>query len=212
MNTIRAARAAPWKAVTELRRLAALPLIRAYFAVAGVRWGPGWLLYGRPLIQRHAGSRIQIGRGFVMRNWFGSNPLGVDHRGVLCTWRADAYITIGDDVGMTGTVIVAESGVRIGDRVLIGANSTIIDTDFHPLSPAARAIDITAGATRPITIENDVFIGMGALILKGSHIGQGAVIGAGSVVAGHVPEGTIYAGNPARMVGKVEDHGQTRQP
>lgn len=49
-------------------------------------------------------------------------------------------------------------------------------------------------------IEDDVFLGTQTLVLKGSHIGRGAVIGAGSVVAGEIPPQVIAAGNPARIV------------
>lgn len=198
-------RQTPWKAINELRRYGALPFIRLYFALHGVAWGPGWMIYGRPLIQRHAGSRITIGRGLTMRNWFGSNPLGVHHRSILATWAAGARIEIGDDVGMTGATLVAQTQIRIGDRVFIGANSTLCDTDFHPLRSDDRYSDPTAGVSRPIVIEDDVFIGMSALILKGSRIGRGSIIGAGSVVSGEVPPSAVYAGNPAQLVRRLDD-------
>lgn len=205
VTMIELTRQTPWKAINELRRYALLPLIRLYFALHGVAWGTGWMVYGLPLIQRYTGSRIRIGRGFNMRNWFGTNPLGVAHRCVLATWSASASITIGDDVGMTGAVIVAQTSVTLGDRVFVGANSTIVDTDFHPLGPRARRADPTAGASHPIVIEDDVFIGMNTIILKGSHIGRGAVIGAGSVVRGQVPAGQIFAGNPAVFIRPVHE-------
>lgn len=194
------ARQTPWKAVNELRRYAALPLVRLYFAFSGVTWGAGWMIYGRPLIQRHTGSVITIGRGLNMRNWFGTNPLGVQHRSILATWAADARLEIGDDVGVTGATIVAQTRLSIGDRVFIGANSTLCDTDFHPLQPDVRRVTPSAGIARPIIIEDDVFIGMWSLILKGSHIGRGSVIGAGSVVSGAIPPGVIAAGNPAQVI------------
>ena len=197
-------RQTPWKAINELRRYGMLPFIRLYFALHGVDWGPGWMVYGRPLIQRHAGSTLTIGSGLTMRNWFGSNPLGVHHRSILATWAADARLEIGDDVGMTGATLVAQTQVRIGDRVFIGANSTICDTDFHPLRSDERYIDPTAGVSRPIVIEDDVFIGMWTLILKGSRIGRGSIIGAGSVVSGEVPPGVVYAGNPAQLVRQLD--------
>lgn len=110
---------------------------------------------------------------------------------------------IGDDCGMTGAVLVADQSIVIGHRVLVGANAVISDTDFHPLSPLERRQDISAGASSPITIEDDVFIGMRALILKGVTVGRGAVVGAGSVVTKDVPRGSIVAGNPAKVVGMV---------
>ncbi len=88
--------------------------------------------------------------------------------------------------------------------MFIGANSTICDTDFHPLNPLEREKAPTAGLSRPIIIEADVFIGMNVLILKGSHIGHGSVIGAGSVVSGDIPAGVIAAGNPARVIRDID--------
>ncbi len=76
---------------------------------------------------------------------------------------------------MTGAVLVAQTRIEIGDQVWIGANSSIVDTDFHPLAPEARRIDPSAGKSAPILIEDEVFIGMWAIILKGVHIGRGAL-------------------------------------
>ena len=107
--------------------------------------------------------------------------------------------------GRRKTQYVAAERIVIGDRVQVGANSTIVDTDFHPLTAAERARDFLAGAHAPIIIEDDVFIGMNSLILKGLvlsrvevvTIGRGSVVGAGSVVTRNVPPGVpspIYCG------------------
>lgn len=197
------ARQTPWKAVNEVKRFAWAPFIRAYFAWHGVTWGGGWRLYGAPVIQRHRRSRIVIGRGLEMRNWFASNPLGVTRPCLLATWSAGASIEIGDEVGLTGTTICAATRVTIGHRVLIGANTVIVDTDFHPLDPAVRRVRPGEGATGPVAIEDDCFLGMHVIVLKGSRIGRGAVVGAGSVVSGEVAPGTVVAGNPARVVGQI---------
>ncbi|NWG17254.1 MAG: hypothetical protein HXY41_11515 [Chloroflexi bacterium] len=101
---------------------------------------------------------------------------------------------------MTGGGIIAEERIIIGSRVTVGANTIIADTDFHPLDPARRRAAPLDGATAPITIEDDVFIGMQCLILKGVSLGVGCVIGAGSVVTRDVPPGVIAAGNPARVI------------
>jgi acetyltransferase-like isoleucine patch superfamily enzyme len=140
-----------------------------------------------------------------MRSWFASNPLGVNHRVVLATWSSEASIVIGDGVGLTGTTICAQSRIVIGDRVRIGANTTLVDTDFHPLSPAERRATPKAGKSVPVVIEDDVFIGMHVLILKGSYIGHGSVIGAGSVVTGRVPPMVVAAGNPARVIRELDE-------
>lgn len=197
------AREMPWKALNELRRRAFSPFIHLYFSFHGVSWQPGWRIFGSPLIQKHKGSRIEIGKGFQMRNWFGSNPLGINHRSVLATWSADAVIQIGNDVGVTGASIVAESRITIGNNVRIGANAAIIDTDFHPITARERQVKTAPARSEEIIIGDDVFIGMNVLILKGSRIGKGSVVGAGSVVAGEIPEGVIVAGNPAQIIREI---------
>ncbi len=190
----------PWAVAFELRRFFALPYIRLMFAVHGIRWGKKWSIWGMPIIQRYRGSRIEIGDRAQLRSWPSTNPLTPLHPVVLATRSAEAFIRIGDAVGMTGAAIVAQERIEIGDRVQIGANVTIVDTDFHPLDPLERQTNILAGKHAPVIIGNDVFIGMNSLILKGVSVGAGAVIGAGSIVVRDVPEATIVAGNPARVV------------
>lgn len=101
---------------------------------------------------------------------------------------------------MTGGTICAEESITIGDHVWVGGNSTITDTDFHPLHLAERLAHPLDGATAPVVIEDGVFIGMQSLILKGVTIGAHSVIGAGSVVVHDIPAGVIAAGNPARVI------------
>jgi acetyltransferase-like isoleucine patch superfamily enzyme len=190
----------PWVAMNEIRRLVTKPFVQLFFWLNGIHPNTTWRVYGCPIIQRHRGSEISIGKRIWMRSWKTSNPLAPNHPVVLSTRSRDAKIRIGDDVGLTGTVIVAANSVEIGDRVLVGANSTIVDTDFHPLDVKTRQEDILAGKNAPVIIEDDVFIGMNCIILKGVRIGAGAVIGAGSVVAIDIPPYAVAAGNPARVV------------
>lgn len=77
--------------------------------------------------------------------------------------------------------------VTIGDRVIIGIRSTIL----------AHFQDLTG-----VTIENDVYVGAGAIILPGVTVGAGAVVSAGSVVTASVPPMTMVQGNPAKRVAK----------
>jgi acetyltransferase-like isoleucine patch superfamily enzyme len=101
-----------------------------------------------------------------------------------------------------GSICVAET-VTIGNRVALGANSTIADTDFHPLAADLRRQSPQRAKTAPVFIEDDVFIGMNSIILKGVTIGRGSVVGAGSVVSKDVPPQVIVAGNPARIVREI---------
>jgi acetyltransferase-like isoleucine patch superfamily enzyme len=190
----------PWRIRNELRRWLAYPYIRCAFAYHGVEWGTGWRILGMPIIQRHRSSEIQLGDRLYLRSWPRSNPLVPHHPVVFATRRAGARIDVGDGCGFSGATLVAAEQITIGDRVQIGSNASVVDTDFHPLDPEKRLRDFNAGKTAPITIGDDVFVGMDSLILKGVTVGDGSVVGAGSVVSRDVPPGTVVAGNPAQVV------------
>lgn len=207
LNTLRQARATPWKAGNEIRRWLTLPL--AAWALRGLDIGAGWRCYGPPIIQRHRQSRIRIGACMSLRSTARSNPLAPNHPVIISTRRPGALLTIGEDFGMTGGSLVCDERITIGDRVWVGANTVIADTDFHPLEPESRAARPLAARTAPVTIADDVFIGMNVLILKGVTIGAGAVIGAGSVVRRDVPAGAIVAGNPAQVISELPPNPDT---
>jgi len=197
----------PWKVKNVAFSLLVRPWVRLRFALAGVPWGRSWRFYGVPVIQRHRRSRMAFGPGLQLRSSTGSNPLGINHRVLLATLGESAVLEVGAGFGMSGGSICVAERVTIGDRVAVGANTTIVDTDFHPLDPARRQALANEGATAPVVIEDDVFIGMGCLILKGVTIGRGSVIGAGSVVVKSVPAGVIAAGNPARAIRELPGAG-----
>lgn len=190
----------PWRITNEMRRYLAWPYIRCQFFLHGVQWGSDWRIFGMPIIQRHRGSKIVLGNQLELRSWVSSNPLAPYHPVVLATRKPTARIEIGDHCGLTGATLVAAESIRLGNRVLVGANSTIVDTDFHPLHPHERLQDISNGKHRPVIIGDDVFLGMNCLILKGVTVGRGSVIGAGSVVVSDVPAGVVVAGNPAQIL------------
>jgi acetyltransferase-like isoleucine patch superfamily enzyme len=91
--------------------------------------------------------------------------------------------------------------ITIGDNVIIGGNCKIVDNDFHPLNCSKRnpqhVKDIKKKA---IIIGNGCFIGMNAILLKGTELGNNCVVGAGSVVCGTFPDNVIIAGNPAKII------------
>jgi acetyltransferase-like isoleucine patch superfamily enzyme len=90
--------------------------------------------------------------------------------------------------------------VEIGEGTIIGGGCMIIDTDFHPrLDDGSWGSDAKA-VSKPIFIGRKCFIGARSIILKGVRIGDGAVVGAGSVVTRDVADGVIVAGNPASII------------
>ncbi|MBM4430285.1 MAG: acyltransferase, partial [Chloroflexi bacterium] len=163
-------------------------------------WGHGWGFAGRPQIQKAPGSHISAGQRLSLASRSSAVEFGVNHPVVLTTRTPESFIRIGDDVGMSGATLAAHVGITIGNRVLIGANAMIIDSDWHPLEPENRRYGQEGIQAAPIVIEDDVFIGTGAIILKGVTVGQGSVVGAGSVVTRDVPPYSVVAGNPARVV------------
>ena len=122
-----------------------------------------------------------------------------------------AQATIGDYCYFTNAVLLCELELRIGNYVVIGWNATIADSDFHPIAPAERILDAVACSPhgggrprpaiecRPVIIEDDVWIGPNATILKGVHIGRGAFIEPGALVTRDVPAGARVFGNPAQI-------------
>ena len=121
-------------------------------------------------------------------------------QGVLFDTAESGAITLGSRVRVNvGTVIAGSLAVTIGDDTLIGEYVSIRDAN-HGL--ASRTLIRTQSPERaPIRIGKDVWIGRGCCILKGVTIGDGAVVGANSVVTGDLEAGSIHAGAPARKVG-----------
>ena len=172
----------PWKLTNEVLMYLIKPFVFIYLKVNGVKIGKGFKFYGMPKVFRTRGSKIIIGKNFESRNWWFSNPLGVNHPLILCTWSKNAEIIIGDDVGVSGGSIVANTQVTIGNRVLIGANSTIIDTDFHPTVGINKRYSKEGVKSKEVVVGNDVFIGMNAVILKGVEIENQRIVPAGVVL------------------------------
>jgi len=196
--------ATTWKLWNALESGLIYPWVRLLFAVNRIPWGQGWRFYGVPVILKHRHSQMSLGAGLQLRSSLRSNPLGPNHPVTFCTWQAEAVLEIGNNFAMTGGTLCAAEKIMIGDNVAVGANTTIMDTDFHLLDPVERRARPTEARTAPVVIEDDVFIGMNCLVLKGVTIGRGSVVGAGSVVTRSVPSGVIVAGNPAQVVRSLE--------
>ncbi len=181
-SLIREAMAAPWKLENEIKRWLIYPLVRIQFWLVGISWKKGWKIYGMPILQIYRGSNEKIGDNLELRSTLKSNPLAPHHPVVISTRNAQSILSIGDHFSMTGGSLVVTKQVEIGDHVMIGANSLVMDTDFHPLDPQIRRSQPLAGKSKPVVIGNDVFVGTQAIILKGAQIQSGSVVGAGVVV------------------------------
>jgi len=116
-----------------------------------------------------------------------------------CTYGRNMYL--GDEVFFNYNCVVLDNNeVRIGNHVMIGP-AVQIYTAAHDLQAETR--NQGWEVARAITIEDNVWIGGGAILLPGVRIGKNAVVGAGAVVTHSVPENTVVAGNPARVIREI---------
>lgn len=160
--------------------------------------------FGLPIVELKPGSKVVLGARLSLCSDSRHTALGVSRPVILRTLLSGAQISIGDESGLSGTTICAANSVRIGNRCLIGADVLIADTDFHPLAAENRRYKgASEAASKPVVIEDDVFVGARSIVLKGVTIGKGSVIGAGSVVTTDIPQFTVAAGNPARVIREI---------
>jgi acetyltransferase-like isoleucine patch superfamily enzyme len=167
--------------------------------IKGVKIGKKVVFNGFPLIRRYENSTIHIGDNCMFNSARNSVRVGLQRRCVLVTLEKGSEIIIGNNSGATGSTLVACKKIVIGNNVLIGTHSMIIDNDFHNSDPSKR-LQEDAVPARPIIIEDNVFIGTNCMILKGVTIGENSVIGANSVVINNIPRNSIAIGNPCKVV------------
>ena len=127
----------------------------------------------------------------------------------------EASISIGDRCFIGRSHLVAATRIEIQDDVIISWGVTIVDHNSHPISPALRLGEIADWGQgkknwsqvdrAKVTLKKGSWIGFNAIILRGVEIGEGAIVGAGAVVTKDVPDRTIVAGNPARVIRRVDD-------
>jgi acetyltransferase-like isoleucine patch superfamily enzyme len=127
----------------------------------------------------------------------------------------NAKVLIGKRSFVSAMVVSAKS-IEIGDDVMIAWGTTIVDHNSHSISFSNRSEDVANWLQgkkdwshvkiSPVRICDKVWIGFNAIILKGVTIGEGAVVGAGSVVTKDVPPWTIVAGNPARIIREIPEN------
>lgn len=160
--------------------------------------GVGTILSGS-VDRRISGGTIRVGAGSLIQ-------------GNLVTERAESCIQIGDNslIG-GGTVMDCALAITVESDVLVSYECMISDCDNHSVKFSSRQRDLadwmngmqhdwTESAMAPVRICRGAWIGARSIILKGVTIGEGAIIGAGSVVAADVPPFTIAGGNPARVI------------
>lgn len=155
------------------------------------------------IIQRGEKGLIEFGRNVTISCSESFNMIGGPY-GSSIMIRNGGNLKIGNNVGMSSVTIVCANAVTIGSNLNIGGGTKIWDTDFHSLSYRERIGEDKMIVTKPIVIKDGCFIGGNCTILKGVTIGEKSVVGACSVVTKSIPDGEIWAGNPARFIKKLE--------
>jgi acetyltransferase-like isoleucine patch superfamily enzyme len=174
-------------------------LIHLICYLKGVKIGNKVIFNGLPAIQRFPESKIFIGNNCHLNSARNSVFFGLRKPCTFVTLKKDSKIIIGNNVGLSGVILVSASKLEICNNVLIGANCIIIDSDFHHTDPNKRLLG-DHGPSRPVLIEDNVFIGANCFILKGVTIGENSVIGINSVVVNSIPKNSIAIGNPCKLV------------
>ncbi len=133
--------------------------------------------------------------------------------GTLVFDREGANIQIGDRTFIGSSTLVCAERIVVGNDVLISWGCTLVDHNSHATSWNTRSNDVVNWLNgkkdweyvdrRPVIIQSKAWIGFNVIILKGVTIGEGAIIGAGSVVTKDVSPYTIVAGNPAQFIREI---------
>lgn len=137
----------------------------------------------------------------ALMRWRGA---GVGER--VKIWRGvwvDDYrqLNLGDDISIgQSAMFICGGGIRVGNRVMVAHGSKIVSSGHRIPEDAEAPMRFTGPASAEIVIEDDAWIGAGAIVLPGVTVGEGAVVAAGAVVTGDVEPRTIVGGNPAKLI------------
>ncbi len=177
-------------------------LFRLECFLRGIPVGKQPEIFGKCIIRKSPQSRIVIGNHvkIISSSWRSSTANCTNSK--LRTFYPTSAIIIGDHSGMTGGAIIARSKtIRIGERCMLAPNVTIFDSDFHIIWPPDRRHDTwETDIDEDVTLEDNVWVGMGSIILKGVTIGKNSVVAAGSVVVCDIPPNCLAGGNPAKVL------------
>jgi len=152
---------------------------------------------------------IEFGENVVLNSDFKKSNTSLTTKAKFVT-GVNGKIIIGNNCDFNGTCFVAYEKIVVGDYCQFASSTLISDTDFHPVDPETRLLQMKGSIInfesvnkKRITIGNNVWVGWGSIILKGVSIGDNSVIAAGSIVVTDVPPNCIVAGNPAKVVKKL---------
>lgn len=160
-----------------------------------------------PYLKTPKNGKVILGDKVVLNSDFKQTNTALTYRCKFVTGY-DGVIKIGKHTMLNGVCVVSYENVEIGEECQIASSTMISDTDFHPVDPVLRSKQVkgenfpfSSVGKKAIKIGNNVWIGWNCTILKGVVIGNDCIVAAGSVVlAGNYPNGSLIAGNPAKVI------------
>ena len=188
-----------FKKTKEKRRLLSLALIKRrskrIFKQESVEFGMN--TFGNKFQIQNFGT-INLGDNVFLNSF----PNGSSFPTSLNTYYPESRIIIGNNCRINGTIFHCNKEISIGNHCLFGPGTVIVDNDSHRISIdyAERRKEPTS---KPIVIEENVWIGMNSVILKGVQIGENSIIASGSIVTKSVPKNCLFGGNPAKLIKKL---------
>jgi len=166
----------------------------------GIEVADGILVKGWPRVDIAPTAKVSLGASVTLNSRNPRYHANLHSRVKLFAERA-ARIEIGASTRIHGTCLHALERITIGKGCLIAGNSQIFDSNGHDLAfPEVEKRLETKGTTEPVMIGDHVWIGLNCIVLPGVTIGEGTVVGAGSVVTRDLPPFTVAGGNPARVL------------
>ena len=133
--------------------------------------------------------------------YLGKNLIVGEHVSIGAMCHIGRNVTIGDNSNIQGSNYIADR-TTIGASVFIGPNSTILNDKYPPSGNAEKWI--------PVEVQNHAVVGGGCTLLPGANLGEGSVLGGGSVLTKPIPAGEVWAGNPARFLMTREEYDNKR--
>ena len=196
-----------YKIIRKIIRILSKPIYNIYgrvlFIINGIRLPKRMDIRGVMKVHVTRRGIVKIGKNLTINSGKNQNIIGRQQK---TTFWVEGKLIIGDNVGISAVALICNHEIKIGNNVTIGGNTVIYDTDFHSLDSSIRknkSEDKKNAKWGMVTINNNVFIGAHSTILKGVTIGENSIIGACSVITKDLPANEVWAGNPARLIKKL---------
>lgn len=172
------------------------------------------LLQWRYRNQATFGKNVFLGRRFKVQSSNKNNVIIGDNTFILGRILSEnnGKVIIGNNTSIRDNVSIRCSNkITIGDNVIFSFNIVVTDNNNHPINPEDRLKMIQSGwstdpwnlkysESSPVKIGNNVWVGQNSFIMKGVNIGDNSIVAAATVVTKNVPENSIVAGNPGKIV------------